>query len=446
MPFIPNSDQDRHDMLKAIGVETFSDLIRMIPDDALFEGELDLPEPLNELEVRRTLDALSRENENCDDHICFLGGGAYDHYVPAAVKHIIQRSEFYTAYTPYQPEVSQGTLQSIYEYQTMICELTGMDVANASMYDGGSALAEAALLACATTRRNTILVSATVNPNYVEIIKTYCHGRGINVVTLPRDNHAVFLQTLEKQINDRTAAVIFQHPNYLGYFEPVEEIARLTKESGALLISSNDPISLTVLRPPADYGVDIATGEGQALGNPLSYGGPYLGIFASDKKFVRKIPGRIVGKTVDKNGQPGFVLTLQTREQHIRREKATSNICTNQGLNALAATVYMALMGKQGLPEVATQCLQKSHYLAGEISKLDGFGIKFDAPFFKEFVVQTSHPVDKVMQVCRENKVFAGIPLKNYDDNLSDCFLCAVTEKRTKKEMDAFINILRELL
>ena len=446
MSFIPNSDQDRLSMLQKIGVQEFGDLIKTIPDDVLFKGELDLPEPLNELDVKRALDSMSRDNANCDDNICFLGGGAYDHYVPAAVNHILQRSEFYTAYTPYQPEVSQGTLQSIYEYQTMICELTGMDVANASMYDGGSALAEAALLACATTRRNQILVSATVNPNYIDIIKTYCHGRDIDVVTLPRQGQIVSVDALLSKISEKTAAVIYQHPNYLGYLEPVNDISELTQNAGALLVSSNDPISLAIMKPPAEYQVDIATGEGQALGNAMNFGGPYLGIFASTSQFIRKIPGRIVGKTVDKNGQSGFVLTLQTREQHIRREKATSNICTNQGLNALAATVYVALMGKQGLSEIAAQCLQKSHYLADEINKLDGFGIKFDAPFFKEFVVQTSKPVENVIKVCRDNKVFAGIPLKNYDSNLSDCFLCAVTEKRTKKEMDTFVNILRELL
>lgn len=445
MSFIPNSEQDRKDMLKEIGVRDFSELIQAIPDDVLFQGELNLPAPMCELDVKRALDELANENDNCDQNICFLGGGAYDHYVPAAVKHIIQRSEFYTAYTPYQPEVSQGTLQSIYEYQTMICELTGMDVANASMYDGGSALAEAALLACSTTRRKQVLVSATVNPNYTKIIKTYCHGRGIQVLALPRKDEATSVKQLESMINEQTAAVIYQHPNYLGYLEPVDEISRLTQKAGALLVSSNDPISLAVVRPPADYDVDIATGEGQVLGNSLHFGGPYLGIFASTHKFIRKIPGRIVGKTVDKDGQPGFVLTLQTREQHIRREKATSNICTNQGLNALAATVYMALMGKRGLVEIAEQCLEKSHYLADEINKVKGFGIKFDSPFFKEFVVQTEYPVDKVLQVCRNNNVFAGMPLKNYDKELQDCFLCAVTEKRTKQEMNKFVNILREL-
>jgi len=445
MGFVPNTPKCEKEILDALGVESFRELISNIPEKFIKKAGIELPQPLSEAEVSKKLTELSQENRNTAENVSFLGGGSYDHFIPATVDFLLQRSEFYTAYTPYQAEVSQGTLQVIFEYQSMLCNLLDMEVANASMYDGGSALAEAALLACGHTRRKKIVVSSTINPNYLEIIKTYCHGRGINIVVIPRENGLINYKKLADTVDSDTAGVIFQHPNYLGYLEKVKEFHHAAQKAGALLISSNDPISLSVLQPPGEYGVDIATGEGQALGNPLNFGGPYLGIFASTKKLVRKIPGRLVGQTVDEDGQRGFVLTLQTREQHIRREKATSNICTNQGLNALAATVYMSLMGKEGLTAVAELCTRKSHYLADKIAELDNFGIKFDNPFFKEFVVQSTHPVDEVLEKLRDNGIFAGIPLGDYDDQLTDCFLCAVTEKRTKKEMDDFVQALKEL-
>jgi len=444
MAFIPNSEAERQEMLNAIGIGAFEDLLD-IPESLRFQGELKLPEPLSEMEVTAHMDALSRENKNSSDNVCFLGGGAYDHYIPAAVKHILLRSEFYTAYTPYQPEVAQGTLQAIYEYQTMICELTGMAVANASMYDGGSALAEACLLAAGHKRRNKIVVCGTLHPNYLQIIRTYCSGRGIEVVTVPRKGGVTDMNALEAAADNDTAAVVVQHPNYLGALEDVDAVSQIATSNDALLISSNDPISLALLKPPGEYGVDIATGEGQSLGNSMSLGGPYLGIFAATKELVRKIPGRIVGQSVDQNGQRGFVLTLQTREQHIRREKATSNICTNQGLNALAATVYMSLMGKDGLPHIANLALQKSHYLAAKIAEIDGFGLKFETHFFKEFVVRSEKPVEQVLDYLKSRNVFGGVPLLRYDHELSDSFLVAVTEKRTKAELDYFVNCLKEL-
>ncbi|NOY58050.1 MAG: aminomethyl-transferring glycine dehydrogenase subunit GcvPA [Calditrichaeota bacterium] len=445
MGFVPNTKDDQKAMLKKIGVEKFQDLLSEIPPELLFEGDLELPQPMSEMEVMAHLRDLANKNENCEDNICFLGGGAYDHFIPAAVKHIVSRPEFYTAYTPYQPEVSQGTLQAIYEYQTMICELTGMDVANDSVYDGGSALAEAMLLACGYTRRKEILVSAAVNPNYLEIIKTYSVGRDIAVKVIDWVDGATDLNKLADSLSENTAAVIVQHPNFFGYLEDVDEISELTHKHGALFVTSNDPISLAILKPPSEYGTDIVTGEGQSLGNPLNFGGPYLGIFAATKALLRKIPGRIVGRTLDRQGKDGFVLTLQTREQHIRREKATSNICSNEALNALAATVYMALMGKNGLRKVAELCLQKSHHLAGKISELDGFEQKFKRPFFKEFVIASEHPVEDVLAGARERKIFAGIHLAKFDDLLKDSFLCTVTEKRTRKEMDKLIHILGEL-
>ncbi len=447
MSFFPNTNADQQEMLNKIGVNSFTDLIKNIPAELLFRGELKLPAPLSELEVMQLLASLASKNENCQDNICFLGGGAYDHFIPAVVKHIISRSEFYTAYTPYQPEVSQGTLQAIYEFQTMICELTGMEVANASVYDGGSALAEAVLLACGYNHRKQVLVSSTVNPNYTSIIKTYCYGRGIDIHILDWENGVTDLHMLEKQISVQTAAVVIQHPNFLGCLEEMETISGITHNNGALLITSNDPISLAILQPPGEYDADIVTGEGQSLGNPMSFGGPFLGLFAAKKELIRYMPGRIVGQTEDKNGKTGYVLTLQTREQHIRREKATSNICTNQGLNALAATVYLSLMGKSGLPKVAQLCLQKSHYLSDKIREIDGFNLKFDRPFFKEFVVEvdSDRSADDLMKQLLRKKIFAGISLHPVSEKLGNCFLCAVTEKRTKNELDYFLNALREL-
>ncbi len=445
MSYIPNTKDDQQEMLEAIGVDSFDDLLQEIPPHLLFKGELELPPAMSEMEVMRHLRTLAAENENCEDNICFLGGGAYDHFVPAAVKHIISRSEFYTAYTPYQPEVSQGTLQAIYEYQTMICELTGMDVANASMYDGGSALAEAVLLACGHTRRAEVLVSATVNPNYRKIIRTYCAGQEISVKQIGWKDGATDLEALTSSISENTAAVVIQHPNYFGHLEEVEEISQIAHQRGALFITSNDPISLVLLQPPGAYGADIATGEGQSLGNQLNFGGPYLGIFAAKKELMRKMPGRIVGQTVDLQGRRGFVLTLQTREQHIRREKATSNICTNQGLLMLAATVYLSLLGKNGLKKVAELCLQKSHYLANRINSLKGFRVQFRQPFFKEFVIQSELPAKDVIAKMLEAKIFAGVALKPDYPDLGNSFSCAVTEKRTKQEMDFLIDKLREL-
>ena len=445
MPFIPNTNSDQDEMLRKIGVNNFEDLLSNIPPELLFKGDLKLPKPMSEFEVTEYLRELSMDNENCLDNICFLGAGAYDHFVPSVVKHILSRSEFYTAYTPYQAEVSQGTLQAIYEYQTMICELTGMDAANASMYDAGSALAEAALLACHHTRRTTIAVSATLNPNYLRTIQTYCRGQAITIKQIPANNGITSVENLQEILDDDTAAVLIQHPNYFGCLEPVEELSRISHEKQALLVTSNDPISLAILQPPGSYGTDIATGEGQSLGNPLNFGGPYLGLFATNKNLLRKLPGRIVGQTVDTNGKQGFVLTLQTREQHIRREKATSNICSNEALNALAAAVYLALLGKQGFKKVADLCLQKSHYLADKINSLEGYRLKFNQPFFKEFVVECDVPAKKVIDALLPHNIFAGVDLVSTHPDLENCLLCAVTEKRTKQQLDYFIDKLREL-
>jgi len=446
MPFIPNTDTDREKMLQRIGIKNFNELIANIPEELRFKGDFNIPEPLSELEITKIVQQKTRCNRDCSEMINFLGGGAYDHFIPATIHHIISRSEFYTAYTPYQPEVSQGTLQSIYEYQSMIAELMDMEVANASMYDGGSALAEAALMAVAETGRKKILVSHAVHPHYRQIICTYCHGQKIEIQLIDLDQGITSISDLQNKIGSDIAAVIVAHPNFLGNLEEVFEISTITHEHGALLVTSTDPISLGILQPPGQYDADIATAEGQCLGNSLNFGGPYLGIMTSKFKFIRRIPGRIVGVTVDNKGRRGFVLTFQTREQHIRREKATSNICTNQALNALAATVYLSLMGKQGIQEVATLCIQNSHYLAEQIQHLNGYKLEFSSPFFKEFVVKTPVAPKEIIDKLILKNIYAGIDVSQFDYGLANGLLVAVTEKRSRNDMDIFVEALRELI
>ena len=446
MPFIQNTDDDRRAMLRAIGVESFDELIRDIPASARFKGELDLPTAHSEFEATEALRRIAGRNASVTTHVSFLGGGAYDHYVPAAVGHLLLRPEFFTAYTPYQPEVAQGTLQVIYEFQSMICELTGMDVANASMYDGGSALAESVLMAHASTGRKKIVLSSGVHPNYRRIIRTYGHGLKLEAVEIDAAKKGATEFAAAAAMDDNTAAVVVQHPNFFGCLENVHDLAELAHRHGAFFIVSVDPISLAVLEPPGRYGADVVVGEGQCLGSSLNYGGPYLGIFAAAEKHIRRMPGRIAGITVDAQGRRGFALTLQTREQHIRREKATSNICTNQALIATAATIYLALMGKQGLLEVAQHSMQKAHYLAEQIAAINGCRLPFREPFFKEFVVQLPKPAAEVIDALLEKKFLAGIRLGQFYSGMDDHLLIAVTEKRTRAELDAFVAALRAVL
>jgi glycine dehydrogenase subunit 1 len=446
MSYVPNTKHDRAEMLKKIGVETFEDLIQCIPDSVRLKEELKLPQALSELELSKLLAELSFRNKDTSQIISFLGGGAYDHFIPAAVDHMISRSEYYTAYTPYQAEVSQGTLQTIYEFQSLICELTGMDVANASMYDGATAVAEAALLAHAETRRNEILVAGSVNPSYREVLSTYCRSLELEVKILPLNEGLVDLEAVKKNVSEKVACVIVQSPNFFGSIESIDQIEPLTHSVGALLVLACDPISLGILRTPGEYNADIAVGEGQAMGNYLSFGGPYLGYFACKRNLIRRMPGRIAGATTDTGGRRGFVLTLQTREQHIRREKATSNICTNQALCALASCVYLSLLGKSGIKRVAELCLQKSHYACDEITKIEGFKKRFDAPFFKEFVVETPLPPKRLIRSLIRRNLFAGMDLAQFDRKLKNCLLVCVTEKRTKEEIDYLVNELRKLV
>ena len=442
MRYIGNTPQQQAEMLRAIGVRQLEDLLTRIPAKARLARPLQLPPALAETELVREMRRLASENAHADDFVCFLGAGAYDHGIPSVINHLISRGEFFTAYTPYQPEASQGTLRTIYEYQTMIAELTGMDVANASIYDGGSALAEAALMAHGITDREELVVSRAVHPLYRRVMATYCEGPRLRIRELPVGDGSTDLDALRKAVSAKTAAVILQSPNFFGCLEELCEAALLAHAAGALLVTVVDPVSLGLLAPPGAAGVDIVVGEGQGLGIPLSYGGPNLGLFATRKELVRRMPGRLAGATVDQDGQRGFVLTLQTREQHIRREKATSNICTNVALCALMATIYLALLGKQGLRKVGELSLAKAHYAAEGLTKIPGVSLRFSAPFFKEFVLKLPTSPERVVRRLLKEQILAGIPLKPYDRSLKDCLLVAVTEKRTREEIDAYAGTL----
>ncbi len=442
-PYIPNTKDDEQRMLEVIGVNSVEDLFSDVPSDVKLNRDLDLAPSMSELEVASYLTKLSKANSTIDDLTCFLGAGAYDHYIPSIVGHITSRSEFYTSYTPYQAEISQGTLQYIFEYQTLICNLTGMDVSNASLYDVGTAVAEAAFMASNITRRNEIVISKTVHPESRRVLKTYAHLQGIKVIEIEDKEGVTNIDELKENVTDKTAAVIVQSPNFFGIIEDikaVEEIAHSQKKT--MLVTSVDPISLGILKSPGSLGADIVIGEGQPLGIPLSFGGPYLGFMATKKAYMRKLPGRIVGETVDVDGNRGFVLTLQAREQHIRREKATSNICSNQGINTLAAAVYLTTLGKEGLREVAEQIVQKSYYAFKQITKSGDYKPLFDKPFFREFAVVGSVDAEEVNKKLLEEKILGGYPLEKDYPQLKNGILYAVTEKRTKEEIDKLSSVL----
>jgi glycine dehydrogenase subunit 1 len=387
---------------------------------------------------------LANRNVAADHAACFLGGGSYDHFIPAVVDFVGSRSEFYTSYTPYQAEASQGNLQALFEYQTLITQLTGLDVSNSSLYDGGSATAEAVLMALDSgSRGQRVVVTASVHPEYRQVLDTYLANVATEVVTVGTAGGTVSPEELAKAIDDHTACVVVQHPNFFGCLEDVEAIAAAAHRVGALMIVIFDPVSLGVLRRPGDYGADIAVAEGQSLGNPMAFGGPYLGIMACREQFVRRMPGRLVGQTVDRRGKRCWVLTLQTREQHIRREKATSNICTNQALFALRASVYLAAMGPKGMRDVAELCLQKAAYAKRELTKGGKFSLAFDRPTFKEFVVRVKDGrVEDLVDAALREGILAGVPLGRWYPELSDCLLVAVTEKRTKEEIERLVSVM----
>jgi glycine dehydrogenase subunit 1 len=442
--YVPNTDRDRARMLKSLGLDSVQELFEVIPAERRYPV-LELPTPLSEMEVKKQLRGLAERNADLDHHPCFVGAGSYRHFVPSVVDHIVSRGEFYTAYTPYQPEVSQGTLTSIYEFQTMICALTGMDVANASMYDGATAVAEAGLMACRSTRRHKLIVASTAHPNYRRVLRTYTQGMGIDVQDVRRtEDGDVDLPHARQLLDDRTAAIMVQHPNFLGCVEDLAPLSELAHAVGALLVVSVDPIALGLFKAPGDLGADIVVGEGQSLGSPPSYGGPYLGFFACREKYLRQIPGRLVGLTTDSDGRRGFVLTLQPREQHIRREKATSNICSNEALVALAAAVYLAVMGKQGLRQVAELCYHKAHYAVEEIASLPGYE-KLLGRFFKEFVIRTPVPPAKVRQQLWERGIVGGYELGKDYPELAGCLLFCVTEMNSREEIDLVVETLKSI-
>ncbi len=444
MPYIPNTLDDQKLMLEAIGAASIEELFATVPAELRLNRELCLLPALGELDLTTHMVQLSGQNMSAACVPCFLGGGSYDHFIPAAVDAIASRSEFYTSYTPYQAEAAQGNLQAIFEYQTLVTQLTGMDVSNSSLYDGGSAAVEAVLMALDATRRSgRVVVAESVHPEYREILKTYLANFPTQIVTLKTKEGAISPADLEAAVNPQTACVLVQHPNFFGCLEEVETLAGIAHKAGALFIAAVDPISLGLLKRPGEYGADICVAEGQSLGNPMAYGGPYLGIMACREQFVRRMPGRLVGQTTDRRGNRCWVLTLQTREQHIRREKATSNICTNQALFALRTAVYLALMGPQGMRDVAELCLQKAHYALDKLTAGGKLSKVFDRSFFKEFVVRVNGiNVEKLLETAQKEYVFAGVPLGRWYPDLADCLLVAVTEKRTKEEIDRLVKII----
>lgn len=433
--YVPNTKEQRQDMLKAIGLSSMEDLFVDIPQEVRLKGELEIPQGKSELEVKREMEDLAGKNRVF--RTIFRGAGAYRHYIPAAVTSIISKENFLTAYTPYQAEVSQGILQSIFEYQTMICDLTGMDASNASVYDGASAAAEGVAM-CRERKRAKALISGATSPYVIQTIQTYCHGNGMEMEVIPEKDGKTDWEKLKARLDSGTACVYIQHPNFYGNLEDAKEIGELTHEAGAKFVMGVNPISLGMLKTPAEYGADVAVGEGQPLGLPLAFGGPYIGFMACTDKMMRRLPGRIVGQTKDRNGKTGYVLTLQAREQHIRREKASSNICSNQALCALAVGVYMSAMGSEGIKEAALQSASKAHYLAAELDKI-GFKVENKGEFFHEFVTVSEKCPCEALKALEEHGILGGYPLGNHR------VLWCCTEMNTKEEMDEVIRILKEV-
>jgi glycine dehydrogenase subunit 1 len=447
MAFIANTPEDVRVMLAAVGLESLDQLFDVIPPELRLKRPLAVPDALGELELTRQVGDLLAQNLGADARPCFLGAGCYDHFIPAVVDNLAARGEFYTAYTPYQPEASQGTLQATFEYQTLVTQLTGMDVSNASLYDGGSAVAEAVLMALTVTQKlGRVVLAGSVHPEYRRVVATYMANLEPALVTVPAHAGRVEPRALADAVSGDTAAVVIQYPNLFGQLEEVEGLIAAAHAKGALAIVSVDPISLGLLRRPGDYGADIVVAEGQSLGNPMTFGGPYLGIMACREAYVRKMPGRIVGQTTDRNGKRCWVLTLQTREQHIRREKATSNICTNQGLLALRASIYLAVMGPSGLRQAAELSTRKAHYAAERLAAVPGVSLAFPGPFFKEFVIRVEKDPATVLEEVGRLGFHGGIALGRWYPELADSILVAVTEKRTAAEIDGLVSAYRTAL
>lgn len=444
-PYLPNTSEDIKEMLDVIGLGSTDELFDSIPKSLKFNRDLDLPASKSEIEVKNLLDSIASKNLSTSDLTCFLGAGSYDHYIPSVVKHLVGRSEFYTAYTPYQPEISQGTLQSVFEYQSMMCALTEMEVSNVSMYDAATSAAEAAILSSVQTKRNRVLVSVTLNPEYKSVLKTYLKFRGVEIEFVAEKDGETDFDDLKNKLTPDIAGVIIQYPNFYGIIENVKEMEEAIHGNKSLLIMSVDPIALGMLKSPGALKADIVVGEGQALGQSLNYGGPVLGFMAATMKLVRKMPGRIIGQTVDRDGKRAFVLTLQAREQHIRRAKATSNICSDQTLNSITAAIYMATLGKEGMKEVAVQSFKKAHYTYELLLKTGKFKALYNKPFFKEFAVVTEKSVDEINEKLLEKGILGGYNLKRSNDSLENAMLIAVTENRTIEEIHKFVELMEEI-
>ncbi len=429
--YIPNTIAEQDELLAAVGLSSVDDLFTDIPDDYR-NPPLRLPDPMSELEIQRELGAMAARNRPLSSGPSFLGAGSYYHFIPSIVKAVMTRGEFLTAYTPYQPEVSQGTLQVIFEFQTMISALFGMEVANAGMYDGATSLAEAVLMACRVTRRQQVVVSDTVAPAYRQVIATYCQAQGIAIDIVPTAD-------IGASVTEATAGVVAQYPNFYGGLDDLAALAATAHDDGALLVVSADPLAMGMLKPPGAFGADIVTGEGQPIGIPPSFGGPYLGLFSCKQQYIRQMPSRLVGRTTDTQGRTGYVLTLQTREQHIRRERATSNICTNEALYALASTIYLAAMGRQGLRQAAELCYHKSHYAASAISDLDGYSLPQSGEFFQEFVVTCPEAPAKINRRLMERNILGGLDVS---DRFENGMLLCVTEMNSREDIDLLVDAL----
>lgn len=444
MPYIPHTISDIQEMLKVIGVSNLDELFSSIPKELRCPASLNIPQSLSEMEITKLVSELAAQNINSNKTPSFLGGGCYNHFIPAVVDHLAHRSEFYTAYTPYQPETSQGVLTTFFEYQTMMCELTGMEVSNASLYDGATALAEAILMALHSTGKKKVIISRAINPEYRATVKTWLDDLSIDIIEIDASNGATSLRELEQTLDNNTACVAYQSPNFFGVIEPADEIVRLVRKyENTLVISVVNPISLGILKPPGVYGADIVVGDAQPLGNRMSFGGPHLGFMAAKVEYIRKMPGRIIGETTDNKGRRGFVLTLSTREQHIRREKATSNICSNQALCAIRTAIYLAAVGKEGLKQIAYLCLQKAHYAADKISHIEGFELLYhQQPFFNEFIIECSKNPEMINKKLLKNNIIGGLPLGRFYPELRKSMLFCVTEMNTKEEIDKLVKIL----
>ena len=430
--YIPSTMDEQAEMLAALGIDSIDQLFADIPDE-FRNPTLNLPAPLSELEIQQGLGQMAGKNRPLSSGPSFLGAGSYHHFIPSIVKALITRGEFLTAYTPYQAEASQGTLQVIYEFQTLICNLYGMEVANAGMYDGATSLAEATLMACRVTKREKVVLADTISPAYIDVIRTYCQSQDIAVEVVDPSNPA---------LDAETACLVLQYPNYYGYIEDQKKLVDTAHAQGALAVVSCDPTAMGMLQTPGHYGADIVTGDGQPLGIPTSYGGPYVGLFAAKQEFIRQMPSRLSGRTLDKNGKTGYVLTLQTREQHIRRERATSNICTNEALYALAATIYLAAMGKQGMRQVAELCYHKAHYAAAHIGQLPGYSLPINGPFFQEFVVQCPASPAEINKKLMDRNILGGLDVS---EKIPNGMLLCVTEMNSKEDIDALVAALSEI-